>query len=329
MNEFKLIELITSDVHSSSEKLRCGIGDDCAVIGGSDCDLIVSTDSFVEGIHFKLLHFTPSSLGKRIFNASVSDIAAMGGLPKFFTLSLCVPEGFGSDRCAELYDGLKREAFDKKTTLIGGDTTKSAELVLTMTVIGEAASGRTILRSGARPGDALYVTGTLGDAALGLACLDADSPDDFARPFVARYRNPAARIDAGHWLASTDHVSSMIDISDGLLADVEHLADSSGTGYEVALEALPRSEGFEAAAGTLGLGADMLMLTGGDDYELAFTVKEDRVEAFEGLLKGSNLPFGHAVTRIGSMTGDVKRRVALDKAGNPVSVTSGGYVHSI
>jgi thiamine-monophosphate kinase len=327
MNEFELIEMLTKPASRTSRDLALGVGDDCAIIPCGDRDLLITTDALIEDIHFKLFYFEPLELGQRMLNVNASDIAAMGGTPRFFTACVGLPPGFGTARCRELYDGLYAAAKPFGMELIGGDTTSSDELMVTIAIIGEIARDRAIRRSGAQPGDPLFLTGSVGEAALGLACLERGVAVDRTAPFVERYRLPQPRVAAGQALMRSGLVTSMIDVSDGLLADVGHLASSSKTGYEILVENLPQREEFAPMAAKLGLNAWETMLAGGDDYELAFTVDRARIDQFEKFMAKEASLLGHAITRIGAMTGNAKKRVAVRHDGTAVPVRSAGFDH--
>lgn len=327
MNEFELINLLTEGAPRKDHDLVAGVGDDCAVIDAGDRNWLVTTDALVEGVHFSLAFSNAYDLGRRIMAVNISDIAAMGGRPRFFTVALGVPGGMDDDRLRTLYDGMYSAADEYKTLLIGGDTVASDQLIASVTVIGEADKKNTILRSGARPGDMLYVTGDLGKGALGLECLKAGNVSDEAMPFVEWYRAPRPRIAEGQMLAATGFVTAMIDISDGLMADVDHLAQASQTGYEIHVERVPRAQGMEGVAQALKLDPIQLMLGGGDDYELAFTVSKDHEKEFDKWISDGGSETDTVITKVGRMTADKQRRVALQSDGTEVDVPVRGYNH--
>jgi thiamine-monophosphate kinase len=297
MTEQELISLLTQGLPRHVDGLKVGIGDDCAVIEGEGCDWLVTTDALFEGIHFNFDYTTDLLLGRKSLSVNLSDIAAMGGLPLFYFVSLGVPSGFSADRLASLYKGMREIADQAKAVLAGGDTCASKSgLVLSITVIGRAEKGGALLRSGAKPGDAIYATGTFGDGALGLACFKKELRGERIAPFVKRYNDPAARIAAGQWLAGTGVVTSMIDVSDGLLADLGHICEMSKAGFEIAL-------------------------TGGEDYELIFTVDGGRVTEFE---KQKTV---HKVTRIGTIQKNPEDRIVLGTDGRRLEFSRKGYDH--
>ena len=327
MNEFELIELLTADVPRMAKDLVVGVGDDCAVIDGSNRNWLVSTDALVEGVHFSLAFSNAHDLGKRMLGVNVSDIAAMGGQPRFFTIALGVPSGMGEDRLRDLYDGIKTAAKEYGALLIGGDTVAADQLTASITIIGEADKKKTILRNGARPGDAIYVTGNLGMAALGLGCLKRGIITDRSRPFIEWYRKPRARIEEGQSLASTGFLTSMIDISDGLMADLDHLAGASQTGYEIQVDMLPQAADMASVAHLIKADPIQLMLGGGDDYELAFTVAKKHRKNFAKWHDNGKLGTDVALTRIGKVVEDPDHRIALTADGSEVIVSKRGFDH--
>lgn len=309
MNEFELIKMLTQDAPRSINDLIQGVDDDCAVINAKDKRWLITADTLLEGVHFKLSYTDLRSLGKRILNVNLSDIAAMGGEPRFYIACIAIPHGFDSHRCFELYRGMSDAAESHRAILIGGDTVYSpAHLTMTITVIGEMVDAEPIFRSGAKPGDVIYVTGTLGDGTLGLKCLEKGLFSEETLYFIERYRVPEARIPTGRWLAGTGMVTSMIDISDGLMADLGHLADLSKTGYELDMSNIPFHQGLKSVCSKLGEYAEQIILAGGDDYELVFTVSGHRAKEFEDLLRSSHKPFNHPITKIGTMVADTKKR---------------------
>jgi len=328
MNEFEFIDRITHDTPRSAGNLVLGVGDDCAIIEQGSKHQLITADSLIEEIHFKLAYLTPHDLGRRALNINFSDIAAMGGMPRYYIVCIALPAHFDIEHGMEIFNGMAEAAKAYNAILIGGDTvTSPSSLTLSITALGEIDAGKAILRSGCGHGDALYVTGTLGDSALGLECLRQGIHHSDSEMFIERYRNPSPRIAAGEWLAHTGMVTAMIDISDGLLADVSHLADSSKTGYEILIDSLPRSAGFNALSRKIDIHADEFALAGGDDYELAFTVARDGVQAFEKQLHAGNVPFEHAITRIGTITADMHDRRVLDAQGDEITIKRYGYEH--
>lgn len=322
MQEFEFIKRCTESLPSQAEGLLCGIGDDCAVItGGAGRDWLISTDGFFEGIHFRRSWMSPKEIGGRCLTAAVSDIAAMGGRPRFVTISISVPPTCSADEAADVMLGISSKAASLQMVVIGGDTCAGVgDLSLTLTVIGDIRHGGAIYRRGAKPGDVVYVTGALGGALTGLRMLQGDS---VVRPeTVNRFLHPMARVSSGHWLTDTGCVTSMIDVSDGLVQDLGHVAQASGVGIIVQSESVPLwldgqvPVDFQTAC------------TSGEEYELAFTVDGVRASAFQRLLPAVQGQWGHALTRIGTVVSG-SGVVVKNTKGQDVTPPLGGYRHTI
>lgn len=322
MTEQELINLLTQGLPRKANGLKVGIGDDCAVIEGESCDWLVTTDALFEGVHFNFEYTDDLLLGRKSLSVNLSDIAAMGGQPLFYFVSLGVPSDFSTDRLESLYKGMKEIADSAKVVLAGGDTCASKSgLVISITVLGRIEKGKALLRSGAKPGDSIYVTGTLGDSALGLRCFKNGVRGGRFAPFMARYNDPSARLDAGSRLSSSGFVSSMIDVSDGLLADLGHIAEMSKAGFEIEAAKVPLTVGFADISKEAGVDPLEIALTGGEDYELIFTVAHDRVKEFE---KQKTV---HKVTCIGTIQKNPKDRIVLGADGEKLEFSRKGYDH--
>jgi thiamine-monophosphate kinase len=248
-----------------------GIGDDGAVLRPSPGkEFVTVVDTLVAGTHFPE-SIDPADIGYRAVAVNLSDMAAMAALPRWMTLALTLREAEPSwlERFAS---GLHEAAREHGVALVGGDTTRGQQLVVSVQVSGEVDTGAALLRSGARPGDTIFVTGTPGDAAAGLEQLDADKRDDY---LVSRFLRPTARVDAGLALAGVAHAA--IDVSDGLIADLDKLLEASGVGAEVDVERIPLSPAILDYAGRER--ALQYAMGGGDDYELCFTLPRSRLPA--------------------------------------------------
>lgn len=274
MAEFDLIEVIRARCAVARSDVVLGIGDDAAVLAvPSGHELVVSTDTLVAGVHFPA-QVSANDLGWKSLAVNLSDLAAMGASPAWALLALTLPE---ADRAfvEGFADGFAELAAQHHVALVGGDTTRGP-LSISVVVHGFVPSGRALQRDGAQVGDLVFVTGTLGDAAAGLRCVsprDAradvlfNAPPATREELIARLHRPTPRIAAG--LALRDLASACIDVSDGLLADLGHMAKSSNVGIEVDALQLPASSALLAlfdAPDRLALQAG-----GGDDYEVAFT----------------------------------------------------------
>lgn len=256
-----------------------GIGDDCAVLkkDGENC-LLFTTDTLVEGVHFDLTWHPPYLLGRKCASVNLSDIAAMGGQPRTCLLSIGFPESVPS-WFDDFMSGFTSVLKEHDTLLVGGDTVKSRnDFVVSVTATGEGSRKQICYRSGAKPGDLIWVSASLGNAAAGLElcrkgfCKPGGMPDKWQQ-LIHAHLDPGAEIDLGIILSSSGLVHAMMDISDGLATDLAHLCQESSVGAEIQQEFLPVSEHLENAA--LELDADILdwVLKGGEDYHLLFTTE--------------------------------------------------------
>lgn len=256
-SEFELIDLFTRAFHPPPPPE--GPGDDCAVLPPTRGKLCVKTDAVVQDVHFRTPPFTLEDVGHKALAVNLSDLAAMGARPLWFVCAIAMPKTFGSKEVLRLARGMSALARRAPIALVGGNFTSARELSITITAAGEAQ--RPLLRSGGRPGDLLYVSGTLGDARLGI---DPRAPAQAKR----RQRRPEPRLRLG--LLASRFASAAIDLSDGLAQDLGHVCDASRVGAEVRADLLPRGFAGEAAA-----------LAGGEDYELLLAVPPARRAAFE------------------------------------------------
>ena len=307
-------------MESPSEAVVCGIGDDAAVLpaDGDRC-LLITTDTLTEGRHFTRAGISPYLLGKKALAVNLSDIAAMGGEPLAYVVALAAPPEMPAALITALYRGMRARAAG--VPLVGGDTVADPErLTLTITLLGTAPATQVVYRSGARAGDAIYVTGTVGDAALGLArCGRAAARRSF---LVRRHCDPTPRLTAGRALARQGLATSMIDISDGLVADLRHVLTASGVGARVEVDWLPLSRAYRRECRER---PDFYRpaLSGGEDYELLFTAAPAAAARIAALAARLAVP----MTRVGSVTDTAGQLVVCDGAGQCVPVDAGGYRH--
>ncbi len=262
VGEFGLIDRIARLAgRGDGREVPVGIGDDAAVLRlRRGEEVVVTTDAFVEGVHFRFDHETPATAGRRAGVGCLSDLAAMGSRPLGLLLALAVPPRLPLAVALGFVRGLLREARRAGIPLVGGNVTRAREVSASLTALGASARGRALRRDAGRAGDRLFVTGVLGRAGL-----------ERARGRVRHVGT--ARIDAGRALARLRSVGACIDVSDGLVADLGHLCRASGLAARLDVERLPRPRGFEAACRREGLGAERLLLAGGEDYELLFSVR--------------------------------------------------------
>jgi thiamine-monophosphate kinase len=259
-----------------ADVIEVDVGDDAAVLGPSLGREVLSVDAHVEGVHFRRAWLSLRELGARAAAAALSDLAAMGAEPRVVLLSLALPAAFSDDELDVLALGVRDACDEVGARVVGGNLTRASELSLHTTVVGRM-SERPLRRAGAEPGHGVYVTGTVGAAALGLAVLEQE---ELARdvalltPFVARWRRPRPRISEGRRVVEL--ASAAIDVSDGVAIDLGRLASASGVGIEIDASELPCERDGAQAAALLGKDPLALALFGGEDYELAFTAPATR-----------------------------------------------------
>lgn len=328
MNEFELIKHVLQGVPKQADGLLCGVGDDCAVLAaGTARDWLISTDQFLEDVHFKPEWASWSQIGRKAVLAALSDIAAMGGRPRFLVIGLAVPAEFPLDAISECYAAMRAVALEADAFPIGGDTTRSkAGLQLHVTVVGDIRHGHAIYRRGARVGDPIYVTGQLGGSAAGLNLLQQNDAKPHEQAMIDRHLNPPLRAQTGQWLQSTSCVSSMIDISDGLLADLQHIATASQVRMQVQSVRVPILAGVVDAAQARGGHPTALAVASGEEYELAFTVAQARAGAFRQLIAGAERSLGHGFAQIGEVVSGQGVEL-VEPSGQHMSVRNHGFVH--
>lgn len=313
MTEFELIKRCFSGWSLSDPGLIVGQGDDCLVWRDS-APLAISIDTAVAGRHFPV-DATPARVAQRAFLPAVSDLAAMGAKPAFFTLALTLPADVDDDWLLAFGERLRELSEQWGLVLAGGDTTAGPGLVMSVQVHGRVH--QPLLRSGARPGDDVWVSGATGLAAAALPTILGASRAEVPEHWLTAYWQPVPRIELGLGLVGL--ATSAIDVSDGLAADLGHIATASGVRIEIDCEQLPMEAELQSR---LGERVWETVLAGGDDYELAFTAPADRREAVLALSRSLALP----LTRIGRVgAGDATVRIRHN--GRPVVLGRGGFQH--
>lgn len=308
MDEFDLIETYFTWPESQTDSVALSVGDDAAIVKPM-APTVVCTDTLVEGVHFPK-DAPPLTIGSKALAVNLSDLAAMGATPKWFTLALTLPE-IDEAWVFAFSQGLRAMAKAAGIALIGGDTTRGP-LSITITAMGEVHPNGTMTRAGAQEGDVICVSGTLGEAAYGLALWMAQQKagEEFEIHCMQRLHQPTPRVALGHALAGV--TSSCIDVSDGLMADLQHVLDASGVGADIQLADIPHVDAEK------GL---QLALGGGDDYELLFTMPESYWQQHKDRLQAIV-----QVTQIGVITEHDSLRL-FDENGQQVTVDETGFNH--
>ncbi|HEY0704745.1 MAG TPA: thiamine-phosphate kinase [Candidatus Acidoferrales bacterium] len=327
--ESQLVEKILRRLGSKSSssfspwRLSLGPGDDAAVLSPSSrSELVLSCDASLEGVHFRRATHPPSSIGYKSLARAASDLAAMGAAPRYYLLTVGVPNTLKAAWLDEFLGGMRRAARELGMTIIGGDTTTSSQVIVSITVLGEIGHGLALRRSGARPGDLIYVSGTLGEAQLGLEfALAGGGRDPRLRAELQPHLYPTIRIALGSWLARRRIPSAMMDISDGLSTDLTRLCQASGVGARVYADRIRRVRIPTSLPPKLRrrkLDPLQMALHGGEDYELLFTVPKKK----SGGLK--KCPEFSSLTLVGEITA-AKTILLISNAGRVEKLKPRGW----
>lgn len=345
IGELSLIEIIRNRFTKKSKDIIVGIGDDAAVIEPCEKNLLLTTDMMVERIHFDLSFITPYHLGYKLVSINVSDIYAMGGIPQYLLLDIAMNKDTEKSFLDEFLNGIKDSMRLYSVSLIGGDISSSKkDIIVAASLIGYAK--KPARRSGARPGDKIYVTGNLGDPACGLEILKRLTPESkqtvkserlkvkseknknlfitlnpqlltlnwrMAKPLLRRHLMPEARNPEGF----VRYATAMIDISDGLFIDLSRLCTESKVGARIYMKAIPISHRMKKVSSILGLDSFKLATSGGEDYELLFTAP------VHPLIRGG--AGGVKITCIGEIT--EKDRIVVNAIGKEIELKAEGYQH--
>lgn len=321
VGEFGLIDRIRRRIVAPAGVVR-GIGDDAAELTLPDGHtLLTSTDLLIEEIHFRFDWTDPYRLGRKAVAVNLSDLAAMGATPRYLYLGLACPAGSELERLDAFTDGVLSEAAAHGVTLVGGDTCRSpGPWMISVVVEGSAPAGQSLGRDGARPGDLLLVSGTLGDSALALSLLQRGLAVDTT--LLEQHLTPRAQVALGQALAASGLVSAMIDVSDGLTADLRHLLQASGVGAELELTAIPLSTDFRRHCTRNPQTID-LALSGGEDYQLLFTA----AAGAEAQIMEIAARCGETVHCIGRITRGDGSVLLHDSRGQWLPLAGQGYDH--
>jgi len=329
IGEFGLIDRIASRLPKLGEGVVVGIGDDAAVLRASDNKYLLTTcDIQVENVHFVRDQISPQQLGLKSVAIKVSDIASMGGIPKYLTISLILPKETSVEYVDGLYEGIGQACELYGTELVGGNMARSpAGIIVDVFLVGEVETERVLLRVGARVGDRLLVTGNLGESAAGLALLlnpGATCAEAHRQRVLEAHLTPKARLQEGRAIALSGLATAMIDVSDGTVSDIGHICDMSHVGARLWAANLPVSEATLAAARATGRDARQMALEGGEDYELLFTAPAERADELAQQVQQQT---GTPVTVIGEIV-PVAEGISLQQAdGTRVPLRRGGWDH--
>ena len=329
LGEFKLIEEITKTFKIVNDSTDLGVGDDAAVLDFKKDKVLVSTDMLVEGVHFDLAYTPLKHLGYKAVISNLSDIFAMNGICSQITVSIALSNRFTLESVEELYLGIRAACKKFKIDLVGGDTTSSNKgLIISITAIGDTINKTITKRTGAKENDLLVVSGDLGSAYMGLQILKRENevfkvnpqnqPDLSSYAYLLqRQLKPEARKDVIDFFAENNILpTSMIDISDGLSSEILHICKNSNVGCNIYEEKIPVSEELKAACDEFKLHPTTIAMSGGEDYELLFTINQKDYDK----IKESN-----DLTVIGHITKDAKEVNLITKAEQTVPITSQGW----
>lgn len=349
MDEFASIAHWTARRQTADWQMRrgvaLGIGDDAAAVDLSSAAdgidgakrLLLAVDTMVETVHFSDATMRDEDVGYKALAANVSDIAAMGGVPLHALVSVSVPKPYGPERMLRLYDGLYACAERYGVAVIGGDTTSSPDrLVVSVTLTGTVEAGRELRRSGAKPGEAVFLTGAVGLSAAGLHLLLAEAGGEGVRAaserqryrenLVAAHRRPLPSVQAGRLLLAGG-CSSLNDVSDGLASEAWELAEASGLRLVLHERLLPKSGSMSAYAGDASVDPLEWMLYGGEDYVLLGTVSADKADKLRGTFRAEGLPLFFIGETEEGPSGVELIRAKDGSAGNRMPIAKRGYNH--
>jgi thiamine-monophosphate kinase len=329
LSEDELIAAIDLVLAGEAPGVVLGIGDDAAVVEPGAGQLVLTTDLLVEDVHFERGSISARDLGAKAIAVNVSDLAAMAASPRFALVSLVLTRDVPSSWVIELYGGMRDACAEYGVSLVGGDLSRGSAIAVSVTAIGQAAAGRAVTRSGARPGDVVVVTGSLGAAAGGLALsrlhpskLGSALSEPWARDLLDAFARPVARVGEGQTLAQSG-ATAMMDLSDGLAKDLGRLCAASGVGARVELEKVPVSRALVDGAETLEVDPLELAISGGEDYELLATIDVTDLDLARGRLHERS---GVPLSEVGVIL-EGRGLEALDPNGEVAPLAPAGWDH--
>ncbi|SDZ50273.1 thiamine-monophosphate kinase [Evansella caseinilytica] len=323
--EIKWIRSITPSGYRQPE-LKVGIGDDAAIFyQKEDKDTVIAVDTMVEGVHFKRETMPLHAIGHKALAANISDLAAMGAIPQYYLVSVAFPKKtWNKEELHEIYRGMANLAKEFSMDLIGGDTVSiEKQLVLTVTVIGKIKQNRHLLRSNARPGDVVFVTGLVGLASLGLEMLLEDglaAANDAANAqYIKAHQEPQPQLRAGLLFAESGFRMALNDISDGLASEAKEIAEASQVDIELDWARIPTTDYIQSHSTQK---QESWLLYGGEDYQLLGTVSEEDWKSLQLMFRKATLP----LYEIGTVRAG-NGRVAMERDGSSTVITATGYDH--
>lgn len=324
VGEFGLIDLLKQDTINDPGTVVAGIGDDAAVLLPTPRQLqLITTDMLVENIHFDLTTTTAMQLGYKSVAVNLSDIAAMGGVPRHAVVSIALPQHTAVDFVLNLYNGMKEICREHGVNIVGGDTVASpGGLVINVAVMGEVEPSNLVKRSGAKAGDIVAVTNVLGSSSAGLALLSRGEWEeyDFSWPLVTAHLTPRPQVKTGQLLAAHG-ATSMDDISDGLASELHEIAKASNVSIQVIGEHIPLSPELREAAQVLGKEPLDYALYGGEDFQLLFTMDPEQFAVMNTIDPGA------AITKIGEVLPPGEGVSLIDETGQSRKLQPRGYNH--
>ena len=327
IGEFGFIDRFSGKFSSLNEAKVSGIGDDCAIMPLDDeYEQIVTTDLLIEDIHFIRSAITAFDLGYKALAVNLSDIAAMGGEPTASFLSIALPGDTDIEYMDDVMEGYRALSEKYKVPLLGGDTTKSpTKIIINVCVTGRVKKNQAKLRTSAKENDMICVTGSLGDSGAGLKILlENIKTDENTASLVSWHNRPEPAIKEGLWLGQKKGVHAMMDISDGIASDLQHILNKSGVSATIDMDKLPLSDALIQTCDKNRWDATELAITGGEDYRLLLTVNASDIDS---LTKQYNRIFSDPLTTVGQITGDSHKSIKWLKSNNLHTPGKGGFNH--
>lgn len=327
-DEFSLIKKITANIPQINKNVIIGVGDDCAVIKESEDKYLLATcDAYAAGVHFLPQYTEPETIGQKAISVNVSDIAAMGGTPSYCLVSLIIPKSLPQTYVEKLYQGINNACLQYKIQIIGGNISQGDTLIINIFMLGHVAPEQLILRSGAKPGDKVLVTGNLGSGLGGLIALKNTKlrlPKNVRAGLIKKYTTPLPRLEEAKVLSKLQTTTSMIDISDGLTSDILHICSQSNVSVQIFADSLPVSEEIKLLAKQMKKNPYDVALASGDEYELLFTAASQNAEEIIQKIREKT---GTDVTVIGEIVGKDKGNWIIYKDGIKKTLKPLGWNH--